>query len=103
MVKKPKPPGLCGRVYNQVEPHLEAWLVNLCLFALVVLSLLIAHYGFRVLRVAGVDEHYIRWLEREEQAADGLVFTLFLIAVVRHAALSLLGASSSPSQVSPHD
>jgi hypothetical protein len=101
MPKKPATPGLLKRICNQLEPDLEAWLVDIGRFALIIAGLIFAHYGFRLLRVAGVSKHYIDWLEKEELTVDGIVYTLFLIAILRRSLLTLFGGRSSPGQLSP--
>jgi hypothetical protein len=94
MPKTPPKPGLLARVYSKVEPNLEAWLVDICNFILIVAGLILAHYGFRLLQAAGVPKQYVLWLENAELAADGIVYALFLVAIVRRSALTLFSDSS---------
>jgi hypothetical protein len=101
MPKKPPKPGLVARVYSKVELNLEAWLVDICNFILIVAGLLLAHYAFRLLHAAGVPEHYVVWLENEELAADGIIYSLFLLAIVRRSALTLFSERSSTDQTAP--
>lgn len=96
--KKPFKPGLLGRVYIKVELNLEAWLVDICYFILIVVGLLLAHYAFRLLQAAGLPKHYVVWLENEELAADGIVYSLFLVAIIRRSFLTLFSERSSAGQ-----
>jgi len=101
MPKKPPKPGLLARVYSKVEPNVEAWLVDICNFILIVVGLLLAHYAFRLLHAAGLPKNYVSWLENEELAADGIIYTLFLVAIVRRAVLILFSERSSTDQSLP--
>jgi hypothetical protein len=101
MVRTPPKPGLLVRVYSNVEPNLEAWLVDICNFILIVVGLLLAHYSFRLLQAAGVPKGYVVWLENEELVADGIIYSLFLVAIVRRTVLILFSQGSSTDQNAP--
>lgn len=101
MAKRPPKPGLLVRVNSKVSPNLEAWLVDICNFILIVVGLLLAHYAFRLLQAAGLPKNYVLWLENEELVADGIIYSLFLVAIVRRAVLILFSERSPTDQSVP--
>ena len=73
------------RAYRKLDPEIEAWLVDTGRFLLLFGSLLIAQGIFRILRALGIDRSYVDVLEWSDHFANGCVFILYLVAILRTA------------------
>jgi hypothetical protein len=83
------------RVYRKLDPDIEAWLVDTGRFLLLFVSLLIAQGVFKILRALGINRNYVDVLEWSDHFANGCVFILYLVAILRTA----LAGSVAPRKV----
>src|SRR6266851_2914406 len=84
------PRDLLQRAYRKLDPEIESWLVDTGRFLLLFASLLIAHGVFKVLRALGIDRTYVDVLEWSDHFANGCVFVMYLLAILRAALAALV-------------
>jgi hypothetical protein len=82
------PPPFWRKLWLRIEPDAESWLVEIFYYCRIFSLLLLAFLIFRFLRIVGLESAFVDGMEKMDHAATGLVFCMFLLAIIRNAFVS---------------
>jgi hypothetical protein len=82
------PPNIWQRAWIRLQPDVESWIVDTARFALLFLGLILFYGIFKILRSMGFNQTFVDILEDVDHAGAGIVFTIYVVSIIRRALAS---------------